>query len=291
MSKSIIFEARFEDVETAKLLGDPVNQICAALQYYQPALAPTKVRKIVFVVQQLTASHDDRLDSIDSAIQVIRLTLPTFDRAESSEARSLCAGMIGAALLKSTDNQQEVGYWRSLLAIAERNNFTASGAIRGKRAVSPIGGAVAQLFFVLERKLIVQLVVEDKNSGTRTAAFVAQYPPSLENYKDIGQINWGEKGGLRIHRARSNDYWSWDSTRPDMIEFHFARAEAGDPHGLYDLAQMYLRGTVVKVDVEYARDLLVQSASKGYKRAKDTLVRVERDILEMRLNPDSGSLT
>ena len=76
-----------------------------------------------------------------------------------------------------------------------------------------------------------------------------------------------------------------------MIEFHFARAEAGDPHGLYDLAQMYLRGTVVKVDVEYARDLLVQSASKGYKRAKDALVRVERDILEMRLNPDSGSLT
>jgi TPR repeat protein len=69
------------------------------------------------------------------------------------------------------------------------------------------------------------------------------------------------------------DYWlcSTDGT----VEFHYPRAETGDPHGEYDLGRMYYDGAGVLQDQQRGLALIRSAAAKGYKQAVRFLERIE----------------
>lgn len=73
-----------------------------------------------------------------------------------------------------------------------------------------------------------------------------------------------------IELANNRDYWEYD-VESDTIKFVFPRAEANNPHGLYDLGQLYMEGLYVLKDIDMAKHFLQLSVENGYSRAGKAL--------------------
>lgn len=89
----------------------------------------------------------------------------------------------------------------------------------------------------------------------------------------LGSVEWVDDQTVRLYQANKRDFWELDTTTGN-VAFHFPRAEAGDAHGQFDLAKMYIDGWIVEQDFEQARTWLERSAAQGFSRAVKLLQRL-----------------
>jgi TPR repeat protein len=81
----------------------------------------------------------------------------------------------------------------------------------------------------------------------------------------LGEIRWVDCDTVRVQHKNGRDYWL---CRMDgRVDFHYPRADAGDPHAEFDLGRMYYDGRCVLQDRERALKLIESAAAKGYKHA------------------------
>jgi len=78
---------------------------------------------------------------------------------------------------------------------------------------------------------------------------------------------------LIISRTRSEDYWIFDMEK-EITSYISARAAAGQAHGQYDLARMYLDGYLVQRNADIAKEWLEKSATQGFRRAQELLKKL-----------------
>ncbi len=76
-----------------------------------------------------------------------------------------------------------------------------------------------------------------------------------------------------IEFANKRDYWKYNIQEKEL-KFVYPRAERGDAHGQYDLAQMYLKGQGVLKNEEQGLFWLRKSAEQNFKRAKNQLKKI-----------------
>ena len=88
----------------------------------------------------------------------------------------------------------------------------------------------------------------------------------------LGRIQWVDSDTVQIWhwlgpwRDCFRDYWL---CRTDgHLEFHYPRAEQGDPHGEFDLGRMYDDGGGILQNRERGLALIQSAASKGFKHAQ-----------------------
>lgn len=89
----------------------------------------------------------------------------------------------------------------------------------------------------------------------------------------LGEIRWIDSGTVRIQHQNKRDYWL--CTTDGGVSFHYPRAEANDPHGLYDLGKMYVEGQWVLQDRNRGIELIRASAALGFNHAIRFLASIE----------------
>jgi hypothetical protein len=81
----------------------------------------------------------------------------------------------------------------------------------------------------------------------------------------LGDIRWIDATTVRIRHQNERDYW--ECTTDGDLQFHYPRADQGDPHGQYDLGRMYFEGQWVLQDQTRALELIRAAAAQGFKHA------------------------
>lgn len=88
------------------------------------------------------------------------------------------------------------------------------------------------------------------------------------------RFGWDEEhfDAARKRMLADGDYWI--CTADGEVEFHYPRAERGDPHGEYDLGRMYYDGALTHLGRDRGLALMRSAAAKGYKHAAVFLDRL-----------------
>lgn len=125
--------------------------------------------------------------------------------------------------------------------------------------VSPMPAHLYLIFF--DRKM---------SEFQRTLLSIGTDGPGMLEFV-LGSIRWLDSETVRVQHENQRDYWL---VTPDGgVEFHFPRADDGDPHGEYELGKMYLEGRYVLADRDRGLDLIQSAADKGFKHAINLLAR------------------
>jgi hypothetical protein len=121
------------------------------------------------------------------------------------------------------------------------------------------------------RQLELGFTVTPRGGETRWAPFLAS-PIGLGKIDTAaGKLVWQDDRHAVLWHSNKRDLWRID-TGTLQIDFLYAPAEEGNPHGQYQLGKMYLDGNQwVAVDPVKARYWLVKSADQGFARAKRLL--------------------
>jgi hypothetical protein len=175
---------------------------------------------------------------------------------------------VGEFLNASTDALHDV-YQRAAIKI---NNFRGNF---GKKYLNKKIGYGAQLYFIYEKNIEVGLSFESaQNDDFNLLLF---YHPAVLDavLKMFGKIEWRDSGKLILHRKNTDDFWCVDIYKR-AVEFVFARAEARDPHGMYDLGMLYLKGYLVEKNNDKANYWFQQASLKGYGKADKALLGLKK---------------
>ena len=97
----------------------------------------------------------------------------------------------------------------------------------------------------------------------------------------LGRIEWLDNQTVRVVQKNGRDFWT--CSVDGSLEFHYPRAEKGDPHAIFDLGRMYWEGLYVLPDQKRALELIHLSAATGYKHAQRFIDAKGSNIA---LNPD-----
>lgn len=81
----------------------------------------------------------------------------------------------------------------------------------------------------------------------------------------LGGIHWIDAKTVRVQHQNKRDYWL--CTTDGELQFHYPRADQGDPHGQYDLGRMYCDGQWVLQDQARGLELIRAAAKQGFKHA------------------------
>jgi hypothetical protein len=105
---------------------------------------------------------------------------------------------------------------------------------------------------------------------------IATLPGTIGALHDAcGSLVWLDEAHVRLTMKNGRDYWDVD-LKSGQAQFHYPRAEKGDPHGQYDFGRMYLEGYLVNRDEVLARHWFSLAAANGFARARTALERLER---------------
>lgn len=97
----------------------------------------------------------------------------------------------------------------------------------------------------------------------------------------LGKFGWQDDRHALLWHKNRRDRWRLDVETLE-VEFLYAPAEDGNPHGQYQLGKMYLDGagiTWVEQDADRARYWLRKSADQGFARAKHLLEKLEQEAV------------
>ena len=153
-------------------------------------------------------------------------------------------------------------------SIVKSKNLTFE-AFEKKNRQSPNKRFKASIFwqYINADRLDIYLYVENKIEKTTRKKRIAVVAPWLDIKKGVvSDLVWQNDGAIAIYKKDKREYWVYHLEQ-DSLDFHFERAEKGDPHGQYDLGMMYYNGTGVFMDKEKALFWFEQAAAQGYKRS------------------------
>jgi hypothetical protein len=121
------------------------------------------------------------------------------------------------------------------------------------------------------RQLELGFTVTPKGGETRWAPFLASRIGLGKIDTAAGKLVWQDDRHALLWHSNKRDQWRID-TETLQVDFLYAPAEDGNPHGQYQLGKMYLDGNLwVPADPVKARYWLAKSADQGFARAKRLL--------------------
>jgi TPR repeat protein len=121
------------------------------------------------------------------------------------------------------------------------------------------------------RQLELGFTVTPKGGETRWAPFLASRIGLGKIDTAAGKLVWQDDRHALLWHSNKRDRWRID-TETLQVDFLYAPAEDGNPHGQYQFGKMYLDGNQwVGVDPVKARYWLAKSADQGFARAKRLL--------------------
>jgi len=145
----------------------------------------------------------------------------------------------------------------------------------GRALKNPSGTLSAIAAWQTDRYIHVGVRVTDVKAKTTRFAAATRIGIGLGLLETLlGPLYWSDDRHVRLFHRNKRDYWHID-THSGNAQFHFPRAEAGDAHGQYDLARMYLDGWIVEQDNASAMRWLEKSAAQGFARAQTLLRRMD----------------
>jgi TPR repeat protein len=104
---------------------------------------------------------------------------------------------------------------------------------------------------------------------------ILSFPPAITILEDaLGKLEWVDESKLRVTHSNGRDYWLIDLEK-GTCEFVYPRADAGDPHGQFQLGLLYLEGRYVPRDRERALYWIRQSAAQKFAHAVKRLRELE----------------
>jgi Sel1 repeat len=113
----------------------------------------------------------------------------------------------------------------------------------------------------------LSLGIFDRHKALLSQRFVVELPATIGAvYGACAKLEWVDENLVRMWQSNFRDYWDFQIDTNE-ITFHYPRAERGDPHGQYDLGNMYLDGYLVPRDRQQALLWLKRSADQGFSRA------------------------
>jgi hypothetical protein len=140
----------------------------------------------------------------------------------------------------------------------------------GRRLENKRRGFEAQLYYKYRKFIEVGCWVQDNDLGQLWVPLFF-FPAQLQAVTTMfGALKLLDSETLIIPRKNTDDYWLVN-IKTKNVEFVFARANRMDPHGMYDLGVMYLKGYLVMQDRERACEWLNKASLAGYSRADKAL--------------------
>ncbi len=125
-----------------------------------------------------------------------------------------------------------------------------------------------------EKDVVLSLEVCDKQGDPLRKPRLATLPGTVGAITHAcGKLQWLDNGHVRLWQENQRDYWDYD-VEAGSASYHYPRAERGDPHGEYDLAQMYFKGYIVDQDEAQGLYWLRRSADHDFGRAKKLLKKL-----------------
>ncbi|WP_456787115.1 tetratricopeptide repeat protein [Cellulomonas sp. P5_C5] len=260
-----------------------VGQLERLLVARRPQFEP--VAKITVNVVDIDAGRLHRIDP-DGAIWTV--LVPTSVLADASpsvdaplrERRRALVRLVGGVLRELLLAELPAALGRSdpmdveplddVLRVMEQEDYRVEGFAR------PVGRGArrARTHWRIEDRARIFIEVLDRGGAVIKERLVSDLPPSVRAVEGVlGRISLTGRV-VQLHHENARDYWSYDIDA-DELDFHFIRAEAGQPHGQYDLAMMYLEGRPVLRDPEAARQWLQLAAEGGHAPAARTLARLD----------------
>lgn len=194
--------------------------------------------------------------------------------------------LLSLAALKGWDDAS----LHKLHAEIVKRRYSFSGT-SGRSIKNPSRKLSAAMAWRTNEYLDIGVLVMDAKGGSEKFFTVSSIGISLGLFESLlGSVEWVDDQTLRLFQVNQRDYWEID-TESRLVKFHFARAEAGDAHGQFDLAKMYIDGWIVEQDLESALYWLKRSAAQGYTRATKLLQRISEahESLESLADPIMNS--
>lgn len=210
-----------------------------------------------------------RLDvvSVEAHLDPAVLTgaTPEVDRALARLAHDALATVVEPAALAELAAVHE-------RAVARLADFSGplSTAVRDRST-----RRVARLFFRYTDRIDVLCHVSGPSEEDEREILLFRHPAALAPLRALlGRPVWADDGTLVVPRAGTEDRWVVDP-RAGTADLRLARAEAGQPHGMYQLSRMYRDGDLVLTDPARARSWLERAAAAGHVPAVRALARAD----------------
>lgn len=110
------------------------------------------------------------------------------------------------------------------------------------------------------------LVFTDRQQQEVHRALLCTAPPrSGFGELELHKLSWLDAETVEVRQQNGRDYWLCKLN--GQAEFHFPRAEQGDPHGQYQLGQLYIEGRFVPCDRARGLAWMRAAAQQGYGHA------------------------
>lgn len=141
-----------------------------------------------------------------------------------------------------------------------------------KPVSSPDRKHKVQAFIEVADQAAITLVFTDRQQQEVHRALLCTAPPrSGLGELELHKVQWLDAETVQVTQQNKRDYWLCKVN--GEAEFHFPRAEQGDPHGQYQLGQLYWEGRFVPRDRERGLEWMRAAAKQGYGHARRWLER------------------
>lgn len=167
--------------------------------------------------------------------------------------------------------------WDPAGLAAARDHMLADGLrfafLVGRPVGSPDRRAKAQGWVEAGPRTRLWVVFTDRAEAETGRALLSEMPTGSFDVRYVfGRVEWADDRTVRVTQDNGRDYWLCSAD--GRAEFHYPRAERGDPAGEFALGRMYYEGTLVLQDRERGLGLVRSAAAKGDKHARAFLARV-----------------
>lgn len=149
-------------------------------------------------------------------------------------------------------------YWKKPISSPDRQ-WKASALVQ----VSPLPGRLYLVFLDSRQREVRRVLLSAGVNGPGIVEFL------------LGKIRWEDQRTVRVEHQNGRDYWLCPVDGP--WQFHYPRAERGDPHGSFELGRMYFEGRYVLRDQPRGLELIKFAADRGFKHAQNFLASVSSD--------------
>ncbi len=243
---------------------------------FQLELKKTPSREIAKLVVSFTdeaSQHLVRDEQIDVLVARYFLDVDAYAKRTDQGRKRFFLSSIHETLLAFADDYG----WDTAQCTEVYERILAEGIVFDRWWGKPVRhrgtSRTAQCHVAYEDNVVLSLGVRDKDGGLLRKTRLATLPATIGAVTNAcGKLEWLDENHLRLWQENQRDHWDYD-IEADAFEYHYPRAERGDPHGQYDFAQMYFRGYIVDHDEERGLIWLWRSAEQNFGRRRNCSLR------------------
>lgn len=236
-----------------------------------PKVESKPIRKILFDI----ASPQDESTKFEVLIDIARipliLDLHNYKQKDSKQKMRILLDLVqGEILLLAERFGWSADPFRKVYNEILSREFHFDG-YWGKPKKNASRSVEAQLYWHFFDAIHVYL--ELRSPEARRLPFLT-LAPAFGALNEVATLKWEDDNLIKVLHSNKRDYWLIDVAAGE-VEFHYPRAENGDPYGQYDLGMMYLNGNLVRQDKARALHWIRLAAQNNYNHAIKLLPKLE----------------